>query len=187
MTGIGRRRLLMLGPLAAAAAGGGAFLALLARMDEGSYDPRGVPSPLIGKPMPKFSLPGLDGPGISNAEVLASGRPALVNFFASWCVPCVAEAPVLAQLHDQGVPLWGIAYQDDRSSGATAAFLRRNGDPYLRIARDDPGLVAIDFGVYGVPETYLVDPSGVIRWKWAGALTEDVVGSQLLPLMKKIA
>lgn len=177
---------MLLGPLAVAAAGGAGFLALLARMGNGTYDPKGVPSMLVGHPLPAFDLPGLgDGAGFSDADVRAAGKPVLVNFFASWCVPCVVEAPQLLALQAQGVALWGVAYKD--KPDATRAFLKRNGNPYARIARDDPGLVAIDFGVYGVPETYLVDPSGVVRWKWASPITDDVMTSQLLPFIKRLA
>ena len=103
----------------------------------------------------------------------AAGKPVLVNFFASWCIPCVQEAPVLMGLKQQGVPIWGIAYKD--TAEAAAGFLVRHGDPYARLARDEPGRVAIDFGLYGVPETYLIDRAGIVRWRWAGGLSDDVV------------
>ena len=93
---------------------------------------------LIGKPLPGFSLPGQPpGQGFSSADVIAAGRPALVNFFASWCIPCVQEAPVLMTLKQQGTPIWGIAYKD--KTDATRRVPAQNGDPYTRIARDEPG------------------------------------------------
>src|ERR1700688_1932022 len=107
-----QRRLLLLAPLGFAAIGGASFWALLERMREGTYDPHGVPSMLIGKPLPDFSLPGQPpSPGFSSADVIGAGRPVLINFFASWCIPCVQEAPVLMTLKQQGVPIWGIAYK----------------------------------------------------------------------------
>lgn len=183
-----RRRLLLLAPLGIAASGGAGFWALLNRMQAGTYDPSGVPSMLIGRKLPAFALPGGSGPsdsGFSSAEVLAAGRPVLINFFASWCLPCVAEAPVLARLRQGGTAIWGIAYKDQPD--ATAAFLERNGNPYARLARDAPGRVAIDFGVYGVPETFLVDRLGIVRWRYAGPLGEAVVAQQLDPLLKQYA
>jgi cytochrome c biogenesis protein CcmG/thiol:disulfide interchange protein DsbE len=181
---VSRRRLLLLAPLGIAVLGGAAFLTLLGRMKQGTYDPHTLPSMLIGKKLPPFDLPG-GGPltGLSSAEIEAAGRPVLVNFFASWCIPCVEEAAVLMSLKAQGVPIYGIAYKDKLD--ATTDFLGRNGDPYLRIGRDDPGRVAIDFGLYGVPETYLVDAHGIVRLRWAGALTDDFVRETLMPMLKE--
>ena len=179
------RRLALLAPLGAAAIGGAVFWTLLGRMREGTYDPHGVPSMLIGKPLPSFTLPGLPpSEGFSSTDITAAGRPALINFFASWCIPCVAEAPVLMALKRQGVPIWGIAYKD--KSAAAGDFLHRNGDPYARVARDEPGDTAIDFGLYGVPETYVVDATGTVRWRWAGGLSEDVVRGSLAPLLQSL-
>jgi cytochrome c biogenesis protein CcmG/thiol:disulfide interchange protein DsbE len=177
-----QRRLVLLAPLGVAVAGGGAFWALLQRMREGTYDPRGVPSMLIGKPLPNFSLPGQPpSAGFASTDVSAAGRPVMINFFASWCVPCVEEAPSLMALKQQGVPIFGIAYKD--KTDATTGFLKQNGDPYARIARDEAGRAAIDFGLYGVPETYVVDRNGIVRWRWAGALTDDVIQQSLMPLL----
>jgi cytochrome c biogenesis protein CcmG, thiol:disulfide interchange protein DsbE len=180
-----QRRLLLLGPLAVAAVGGAGFWALLQRMQQGSYDPHGLPSMLIGKKLPAFDLPGQPpGPGFSSTDIAATGHPALVNFFASWCIPCVQEAPELMALKQRGVPIWGIAYKD--STAATAQFLQQNGDPYTRIARDEPGSTALDFGLYGVPETYLVDGTGIVRWRWAGGLNGDIVRQSLAPLLQSL-
>lgn len=186
MDAITRRRLLMLTPLAFAAAAGGGFWGLLMRMEEGSYDPHSLPSMLVGKPLPAFTLPGQPpSAGFSNLDVIAQRRPALVNFFASWCVPCVDEAPTLMQLRNEGVPIWGIAYKD--KTDATTAFLRQHGDPYVRVARDEPGRVAIDFGLYGVPETYVIDPAGMVRLRWAGGLSDAVVRNTIAPLLTSLA
>ena len=92
------------------------------------------------------------------------------------------EAPVLADLNDAGVPIWGIAYKDQAADAA--AFLVRHGNPYQRLARDQPGRVAIDWGVYGVPETYFVDRGGIVRWRWAGPITPDNVTRDLQPLLQ---
>jgi cytochrome c biogenesis protein CcmG/thiol:disulfide interchange protein DsbE len=181
-----QRRVLLLAPLGVAATAVVGGKLLLDRMSEGTYDPHGVPSMLIGKRLPSFSLPGQPpGQGFSSADIVASGGPALVNFFASWCVPCVQEAPTLMALKQQGTPIWGIAYKD--KADATRAFLEQNGDPYTRIARDEPGNTAIDFGLYGVPESYLVDRTGIVRWRWAGGLSDDILRQSLAPLLRTLA
>jgi cytochrome c biogenesis protein CcmG/thiol:disulfide interchange protein DsbE len=181
---IGLRRLLMMAPLGIALAGGAVFYGMLQGEETGSFDPRSVPSPLIGKPMPDFTLSAQPpGDGFTSAEVRATGRPVLINFFASWCAPCVEEAPELMKLHRAGVPIWGIAFKDSKAAAGT--FLARLGDPYEKLAADAPGRTAIDFGLYGVPETYFIDRTGIIRWRWAGPLTSDVVALQLRPLLRK--
>jgi cytochrome c biogenesis protein CcmG, thiol:disulfide interchange protein DsbE len=182
-----RRRLLLALPLGVVAVASAGWGVMLARMREGEFDPHTLPSPLIGRHVPDFSLPGLAGAtfasdGISGGELQKPGRPMLVNFFASWCGPCVEEAPVLAQLAHQGLPLWGITYKD--APEATEAFLASHGNPFGRIAVDRPGRVAIDWGVYGVPETYLIDAGGIVRWRFAGALTSTVIDRDLAPLLR---
>ena len=185
-----RRRLLLLCPLGVAAAGGVAFWSMLDRMRAGTFDPHGVPNPLVGHAVPGFDLPaqplpgGAAGQGFSSAALTAARRPVLVNFFASWCIPCVQESPLLMQLASTGLPIWGVDYKD--RPDAAADFLAHNGNPYARVARDAAGRTAIDWGVYGVPESYLIDPQGVVRWRWAGPLDPDTVGSQLLPLLRRI-
>ncbi len=181
-----RRRLLLLGPLAIAAGAGGAAAALLMRMQEGRYDPHALPSMLVGKKLPSFALPGQPpSAGFSAAEITAQGQPAVVNFFASWCVPCAQEAPALASLQQAGVRLWGIAYKD--TPDATTRFLDRYGDPYVRVARDQAGTVGIDFGLYGVPESFVVDGAGVVRWRWTGGLSADSVRQDLLPRLRSLS
>lgn len=181
---IASRRLLMIAPFGIALAGGAVFYSMLQGEATGSFDPRSVPSPLIGKPMPDFTLPAQPpGQGFTSTEVRAAGHPVLINFFASWCAPCVEEAPELMKLHRAGVPIWGIAFKDKEV--AAGSFLARLGDPYHKLAADAPGRTAIDFGLYGVPETYFIDRAGIIRWRWAGPLTPEVVAHRLRPLLRK--
>jgi cytochrome c biogenesis protein CcmG/thiol:disulfide interchange protein DsbE len=147
-------------------------------------DPHELPSAMIDKPAPSFDLAGLDGaPGFASAAF--GNQVTLVNFFASWCVPCREEHPLLMGLARQtGVPLYGIAYKDKPAD--TAAFLQQFGDPYKSIGLDESGSVGIDFGVYGVPETYVIDRQGRVRLRHVGPLTEAAVKSELLPLIKTL-
>jgi cytochrome c biogenesis protein CcmG, thiol:disulfide interchange protein DsbE len=182
-----RRALLVLPALVAGGAGLG-FFAMLRGLGTGGYDPRGVPSALIGKTPPEFDLPPLEGaglPGLSSADLKAPGRPVLVNFFASWCVPCVIEHPQLMRLSREGVPVFGVNYKDQPGDGRR--FLEKHGNPYSRLGVDLPGRASIDWGLYGVPETYLLDRSGVIRWRWAGPVTDDTLRAELQPLLRRHA
>jgi cytochrome c biogenesis protein CcmG/thiol:disulfide interchange protein DsbE len=182
------RRLLLLAPLAGAGLGCAAALELLFRMRQGTYDPRGLPSALIGGSLPDFALPGISlaeggvPSEVTSAQMQAAHRPALLNFFASWCVPCVEEVPVLMQLKASGVPIYGIAYKD--KPAATTEFLHRNGNPYSLIGSDRTGEVAIDFGLYGVPETYVVDAGCIVRLRCAGAINMATVRDSILPSLK---
>jgi len=177
---LNRRRLLLGLPLLGVVAAGGGFALMLRRMSEGRFDPHALPSQLIGRRVPDFSLPGLEGGAMTGAELQHPGHPMLVNFFASWCLPCLEEAQTLMAMSRRGFPIWGIAYKD--SPADARAFLGRNGNPYARTALDQPGRVAINWGVYGVPETYLIDAQGIVRWRYAGALTPQVVQQELGPL-----
>lgn len=178
------RRALLAAPLALFGIGGVSAYILLQRMERGSYDPHALSSMLVGRKLPAFDLPGQPpSQGFSNLDVSRGGRLGLVNFFASWCVPCLQEAPQLQRLAAMGVPLWGIAYKDKTAD--TAAFLAGNGNPYRAVARDASGMTAINFGLYGVPETYLVDPTGIVRWRWAGGISADLMANTLLPLLKR--
>ncbi len=178
-----RRRALLLAPFGVAVVAGAGFYSILGRMRAGRFDPHDVPSQLIDRAVPVFDLPG-QGPGQGFANTDLRG-PVLLNFFASWCVPCVVEHPQLMALSREGLPVWGIAYKD--TAAATAQFIAKHGNPFTRVARDAPGQVAIDFGVYGVPESYLVDRAGVIRWRYAGPMTTEVVDQQLRPALRALA
>jgi cytochrome c biogenesis protein CcmG, thiol:disulfide interchange protein DsbE len=153
-------------------------------------DPSNLPSALIGKKVPEFTLPPLEGLSVDGAKVegfaaadLASGAPTVVNVFASWCVPCLQEHPLLMALaKEPGVRLYGINYKDDPASARR--FLGRHGNPYARVGTDASGRTAIDFGVYGVPETYVIDGAGKIAFRHVGPLTEQTVRDKLLPLVK---
>jgi cytochrome c biogenesis protein CcmG/thiol:disulfide interchange protein DsbE len=185
---LGRRRALMLAPLGLAVAGGAGFYAMLRGLGTGSYDPRGVPSALLGKPAPAFALPPLAEsslPALSNADLADLPAPVLVNFWASWCVPCIVEHPQLMRLSRDGVAVFGVNYKD--KAGDAAAFLTRHGNPFRRLGRDEPGRVAIDWGVYGVPETYLLDRKGIIRWRWPGPVTPEVLEQDIRPLLRRHA
>ena len=173
---IARRRLLLLAPLGVAAAGGLAFWTMLSRMQDGRFDPHDIGNPMLGKKMPGFDLPGIgQTPGFSSRDVLAAAarKPVLLNFFASWCIPCAAEAEALSVLAGQGAQLWGIAYKDKPEK--TRGFLDQYGNPYARIAADGTGATFIDFGLYGVPESFLIDAGGKIAWHLAGPVSEPVI------------
>jgi len=181
-----RRRLMFGIPLALAVCGGEGFYMILKRMQTDSYDPHALPSPLIGKRPPAFALPGVVGlQGFANTDLAAPAKPMLVNWFASWCIPCANEAAMLGQLAARGLTIWGIAYEDNAQN--LKQFLGTNGNPYQRIAADADGATAINWGVYGVPETYLIDRTGIVRWRYAGALTDDVVSGMLNPLLAQYA
>lgn len=148
-------------------------------------DPSRVPSPLLDRPVPAFALPDLEGgeDGLKTADFL--GGPTLVNFFASWCLPCLAEHPLLLRLgHEGRVRIFGVAYKDKPED--TARWLAERGNPYDRIGVDRTGRAAIEWGVYGVPESYLVDGEGRIRWKHVGVLTPEVWEEDFLPRLEGV-
>jgi cytochrome c biogenesis protein CcmG/thiol:disulfide interchange protein DsbE len=150
-----------------------------------TLNPREVPSPLIGKPVPEFALAPVKGRtlGLSTADL--KREVSLVNVFASWCVPCRQEHPVFLQLQREGfVAIHGINYKDRPEDAAR--WLDTLGDPYARTGADLDGRVAIDWGVYGVPETFVVDRSGSIIYKHIGPITPDVLEGKLRPLIAKL-
>ncbi len=148
-------------------------------------NPREVPSPLIGKPAPNFLLPQLHAEQSTIAPTDMHGKVWLLNVWASWCTSCRQEHQVLLDLAKRGnVPIIGLDYKDDRAAGLE--WLREQGDPYLLSASDRDGRVGIDFGVYGVPETFLIDKNGTIRYKHIGPLTPQALDEKILPLVKEL-
>ncbi|HOX69307.1 MAG: DsbE family thiol:disulfide interchange protein [Burkholderiaceae bacterium] len=148
-------------------------------------DPREVPSPLIDKPAPAFSLPQLDAPDqqVSPKDLL--GQVWLLNVWASWCVACRQEHPLLVDVSKAGqVKLYGLNYKDKREDAL--GWLQQFGNPYLKSMSDTEGLVGIDYGVYGVPETFVIDKQGVIRYKQIGPVTPEALRDTLLPLVAKL-
>lgn len=172
-------RLSVLAPLAV-------FAGIVAVLAVGlTLNPREVPSPLVGKPVPRFELPPVRGRtlGLSSADL--RGEVSIVNVFASWCVACKEEHPVLMQMkRERLVLIHGIDYKD--RPGDAEKWLDEMGDPYTRTGADIDGRVAIDWGVYGVPETFVVDRDGRIVYKQIGAVTPKVLDDTLRPLISKL-
>jgi cytochrome c biogenesis protein CcmG/thiol:disulfide interchange protein DsbE len=156
----------------------------------GQGPPSVLPSPLVGQRAPDFALPPLDAEAQGFArDELGAGKPIIVNFFASWCVPCRLEHPTLQALAGQkDVTIYGIDYKETlygKSAKDARDFLTELGNPFSKIDKDDDGRVSIDWGVTGVPETFVVDGNGVIRVHYAGPLTPEVVQKLILPALKK--
>ena len=184
----GMRSLSMLAPLGIFAGLTGLFLIALF-----AGDPSKLPSALIGKPVPEFALPAVKGlarggkpvPGFSNAD-LAQNRVSVINVWASWCAPCHVEHPFLTALASRGdFDTYGLNYKDE----ATAArrFLGRYGNPFRAVGQDTSGRTAIDWGVYGVPETFIVDGAGRIVYKHVGPIDNEIIETRLLPAIKSAA
>lgn len=148
-------------------------------------DPREVPSPLIGKPAPAFTLPQLHAPEKTFSSQDMKGQVWMLNVWASWCGACKDEHPILMDLAQQNiVPIYGLDYKDKREDGL--ATLRNSGDPYTLAISDADGKVGFDYGVYGVPETYIIDKQGVIRDKLIGAVTPQNLRERILPLIAEL-
>jgi cytochrome c biogenesis protein CcmG/thiol:disulfide interchange protein DsbE len=162
------------------------FLALAGLLYKGlSLNPREVPSPLIDKPAPAFSLTTLKEPDVTLSDGDLKGKVSLFNVWATWCVACRAEHGVLMQLAQSGkVAIYGLNYKDDREEARN--WLLRYGDPYIANAFDSDGRVGINWGVYGTPETFVIDRQGVIRHKHIGPLTNEVVRDEILPLVERL-
>jgi len=150
-----------------------------------TMDPREIPSPLIGKPVPQFNLPAVKGRTLGLATADLRGQVSLVNVFASWCVACREEHPHWVELAKKNiVPIHGLNYKDKPDDAQ--AWLDQLGDPYTRTGVDRDGRVGIDWGVYGVPETFVVDRNGRIAYKHIGAITPEVLRDKLLPLVAQL-
>jgi cytochrome c biogenesis protein CcmG/thiol:disulfide interchange protein DsbE len=150
-----------------------------------SLNPREVPSPLIGKPAPAFQLPQLHQPDKTFAPSELRGKVWILNVWASWCVACREEHPVLTDLARSGIaPVYGLNYKDKRLDAIE--WLKRFGDPYQASLIDADGRVGIDYGVYGVPETYVIDRQGVIRYKRIGPVTPTIVKDKIVPLIAEL-
>ena len=148
-------------------------------------DPREIPSALIDKPVPQFDLPPLlaDIPGLATADF--GGEVVVLNVFASWCIPCRAEHPVITRMaEEEAIPVYGLNWKDEKEDAI--AWLAELGNPYARIGHDLDGRVGIDLGVYGVPETYIIDKKGRIRFKQVGPLFPDLVREKILPLIREL-
>ena len=176
MTG---RRLLFLLPLLTLALMAGFFAwSLLA-----GRDPSAIGSAMVGKPAPRLDLPALVGDTRVTDASLRSGKPVIVNFFASWCTPCLAEHPLFTRLAERdGATIVGVAWKNKPDEAR--AWLARLGDPYRQIGVDLEGRAGLDWGLSGVPETYLVDGSGIVRVHFRGPITEKDVREKILPFLK---
>jgi cytochrome c biogenesis protein CcmG, thiol:disulfide interchange protein DsbE len=163
-----------------------AFLGLIVFLGVGlDRDPKIVPSPLIGKPVPAFGLPAIKGRDLGLSSSDLQGEVSLVNVFASWCAACREEHPLLMRLKAQGtVPIHGLNYKDQPDDAAR--WLDTMGDPYTRTGADIDGRVAIDWGVYGVPETFVVDRQGRIAYKQIGAITPEILDHTMLPMIARL-
>ena len=162
------------------------FIVLVGFLAAGlGLNPREVPSPLVGKPAPAFELPVLQQPDKRFMPADMRGQVWLLNVWASWCVSCRDEHPLLVALARQReLPILGLNYKDKGEDAS--AWLKRFGDPYRLSVVDADGRIGIDYGVYGVPETYLIDAQGVIRYKQIGPLTAEIVEGKLLPLARSL-
>ena len=162
------------------------FVALAAFLAVGlTRDPREVPSPFIGKPAPDFKLTQLADEKLAFAPADMKGKVWLLNVWASWCVSCRVEHPLLVEMSKKNVvPIVGLNYKDGRGEGMQ--WLQRFGNPYSLSAFDADGKVGIDYGVYGVPETFVIDKKGVIRYKQIGPITPEALEKTLLPLIREL-
>lgn len=164
----------------------GIFIVLVVFLGIGlNLNPREVPSPKIDKPAPAFQVPQLHEADKTISQQDMLGKVWLFNVWASWCVSCRAEHPVLVELSKRNVvPIVGLNYKDGRDEGKQ--WLQQFGDPYVMSAFDADGRVGIDYGVYGVPETFVIDKTGTIRYKHIGPLTQEAVETKVLPLVQEL-
>ena len=162
------------------------FALLVAFLYRGlSLDPKLVPSPLVGKPIPTFTLTRLDNPAVTISDADFRGKVTLLNVWATWCVSCRREHETLVELAKTGqVEIYGLNYKDNREDANR--YLAQLGNPYVANAFDNDGRVGIDWGVYGAPETFIIDREGIIRHKHIGPLTIEIINDEILPLVAKL-
>jgi cytochrome c biogenesis protein CcmG, thiol:disulfide interchange protein DsbE len=161
------------------------FFVMVGFLGKGLFlDPRKVPSPLIGKPAPAFIAPVLGDPSKTFSTADMKGKVWLLNAWASWCAACRDEHPLLVEMLAHDIPLYGLAYKD--TDDASLQMLEALGNPYILSATDTDGRIGIDYGVYGVPETYVIDKAGIIRYKQIGPITPDSLRNIILPLLKEL-
>jgi cytochrome c biogenesis protein CcmG/thiol:disulfide interchange protein DsbE len=148
-------------------------------------DPREVPSPLVGKPAPQFKAPILGEAGKTFDTADLKGQVWLLNVWASWCAACRDEHPVLMEMaKTKQIATYGLDYKDTEAEAL--AVLVKDGNPYKAVATDVDGKIGIDYGVYGVPETYVIDKAGVIRYKQIGPITDEILFTKIVPLLKEL-
>ena len=148
-------------------------------------NPSALPSALIGQPVPQFDLPPLDPAAAKLATADVPGHVTVINFFASWCLPCKAEHPLLFDLgKDYGVPVYGIAFKDRPAD--TAHYIQEMGSPYAKIGLDESGRTGLDFGLMGVPETFILDKNGIVRYRLPMPVDPDRIRNEIGPLLKSL-
>lgn len=164
----------------------GLFVVLVMFLAVGlGLDPRDVPSPLVNKPAPAFKVSQLEQADLQFSPEDLKGKVWLLNVWASWCVACREEHPVLLEFsRSRMIPIVGLDYRDQRKDAMNV--IRRSGNPYDLIAFDGDGRVGIDYGVYGVPESYLIDKAGMIRYKHTGPITDEALQKTIIPLIKEL-
>ena len=162
------------------------FIVLVVVLGVGlTLNPREVPSPLIGKAIPAFELPLLSDPAQTVDQQALLGKVSMLNFWATWCAGCLVEHPLLVRVAREGtVPIYGINYKDERLPAL--AWLRERGDPYLASIEDRAGSLGIDFGVYGLPETFIIDQKGQIAYKHIGPISEEIWQQKLMPVIARL-
>jgi len=162
------------------------FVGLVLLFVFGLYnDPKLVPSPFIDKPLPTFELPGLQDPATSLSSGIMKGEVVLLNVWATWCIPCRQEHPLLVDLsRSADIKIYGLNYKDVRTDAL--AWLEKLGNPYQQVFVDESGNTGIDLGVYGVPETFILDAQGIVRYKHIGPLTADSIRTVILPVINEL-
>ncbi|MFW5431891.1 MAG: DsbE family thiol:disulfide interchange protein [Methylophilaceae bacterium] len=161
------------------------FIVIVGFLGKGLFlNPREVPSPLIGKPAPTFTAPVLGDASQTFSSADMKGQVWMLNMWASWCAACRDEHPLLVEMLEHGIPLYGLAYKDVEADAL--AVLKEMGNPYIITADDADGRIGIDYGVYGVPETYIIDKAGTIRYKQIGPIKPADLRDKILPLLREL-